>query len=354
MGAACVHQAPEPEKDDALALTEEPGSDVADLTPLSGESEETSQELSASPSVSKPNHAFGDADNVLGLIKNRKGSEKEMDIPEILRDIARTLKAEDMSTAKDISKPTAKVLYKAKTKPARDCVEISLRSEEQVPYIPLLEMKEERIQSGIIPTIWAVPHWPLWFPFCESNTEVKRFSPSCWIMHVKLKVLFFCVDFLLFASVDDLLESEGRITVSMRSPPPGSEGEQWMGVTVPPRLGALPRVCLHNAFLDCKPTGHGKFDVNLRLELEDPAGAPQWVKTFVFQQMAIRILPDLCKFQGKIPGSALDHFLNNKNCSPEVAAGVQYIKDLGASLDAYNAPAEARRLPDPKDAKCSL
>lgn len=31
-----------------------------------------------------------------------------------------------------------------------------------------------------------------------------------------------------------------------------------------------------------------QFDVNLRLELEDPAGAPQWVKTFVFQQMAIR------------------------------------------------------------------
>ena len=27
--------------------------------------------------------------------------------------------------------------------------------------------------------IEAVPHWPLWFPFCESNTEVKRFSPSC-------------------------------------------------------------------------------------------------------------------------------------------------------------------------------
>eukprot|EP00438_Fugacium_kawagutii_P032844 Skav224536 [mRNA] locus=scaffold388:754282:779504:+ [translate_table: standard] len=230
-------------------------------------------------------------------------------VADMLEDIRREVQAQDFSAARDISKPTAKVLFLHKANPARNSSHganawRSRRSQQdQVATIPLLEVKEDRIVCGTIPTIWAMPHWPLWFPFCDSCRLLRRFSPSCFVMNCTLKVLFLHIDFICFVDITDKLHtSEECLEILMRSPPPGSEGQEWMRTTIPPKCGSLPRICVRNAALRLRPTAHDQFQCDLQMELDDPAGAPQWVKVFVFQQLAIRIIPELCKFQSKIPG----------------------------------------------------
>lgn len=251
------------------------------------------------------------------------------DTTKMLSEIRAAIREQDFSTARDISKPTAKVLFLHKPNPPSDLVLMSITSKDQVPTIPLLEVKDERIVCGTIPTIWALPHWPMWFPFCESNKVLRRFSPSCFVIDCTLKVLFLRIDFILFVDIADKLHtSEECLEILMRSPPPGSEGQQWMGVTIPPKCGSLPRICLRNAALRLKPTAMDQFQVDLQMELDDPAGAPQWAKIFVFQQLAIRIIPELCKFQSKIPGSSLDKFLNGR-CDGRADAGTEVIDQEG-------------------------
>lgn len=252
------------------------------------------------------------------------------DATKMLSEIRAAIQEQDFSTARDISKPTAKVLFLHKPGRPSDLVSMSITSKDQVPTIPLLEVKDDKIVCGTIPTIWALPHWPMWFPFCESNKVLRRFSPSCFVINCTLKVLFLRVDFILFVNIADKLHtSEECLEILMRSPPPGSEGQHWMGVTIPPKCGSLPRICLINSALRLKPTAMDQFQVDLQMELDDPAGAPQWVKTFIFQQLAIRIIPELCKFQSKIPGSSLDKFLNGRCDGKSHAAGAEVIDQEG-------------------------
>eukprot|EP00931_Biecheleriopsis_adriatica_P116013 TRINITY_DN91728_c0_g1_i1.p1 TRINITY_DN91728_c0_g1~~TRINITY_DN91728_c0_g1_i1.p1 ORF type:complete len:392 (+),score=74.38 TRINITY_DN91728_c0_g1_i1:34-1209(+) len=239
---------------------------------------------------------------------------------------------------RDISKPTAKVLYKAKSNPARDCVFMGMESQDQVPWLPLLEMEGSRITCGAIPTLWATPHWPLWFPFCESNVILKRFSPSSFICQVTLKVMFLSLDFILFVGIEDKLNSEEQcIEVLIKSPPAGSEDQEWMGITVPPKKGSLPRICVCYARNQVRPTGPNSVSVTAQCELEDVSGAPQWLKSFIFQQLAVRILPELVKFQRKIPGSPLDNFLNGSGDGCIDAEGLDYIRELNRSIEAFTA-----------------
>merc|ERR1712187_774677 len=85
----------------------------------------------------------------------------------------------------DVSKPSAIVYYKSKPKSdiqaLRDCVVMMIRSQDQVPDLPLLNMQDGRIKNGVIPTLWAVEYWSLWFPFCNSSSVLKRFSPESFI-----------------------------------------------------------------------------------------------------------------------------------------------------------------------------
>lgn len=293
---------------------------------------EESQALSSSFHLEKV-----DTEKEEAILEQLDGS----DSTKMLSEIRKAIQEQDFSTARDISKPTAKVLCVHKTNPPSDLVLMSITSKDQVPTIPLLEVKDDKIVCGTIPTIWALPHWPMWFPFCESNKVLRRLSPSCFVINCTLKVLFLRIDFILFVDIADKLHtSEECLEILMRSPPPGSEGQQWMGVTIPPKCGSLPRICLINSALRLKPTAMDQFQVDLQMELDDPAGAPQWVKTFIFQQLAIRIIPELCKFQSKIPGSALDKFLNGRHGADAGAEvidqeGLDYIFNLQRSIENY-------------------
>eukprot|EP00930_Biecheleria_cincta_P085073 TRINITY_DN74499_c0_g1_i1.p1 TRINITY_DN74499_c0_g1~~TRINITY_DN74499_c0_g1_i1.p1 ORF type:complete len:389 (-),score=79.07 TRINITY_DN74499_c0_g1_i1:37-1203(-) len=213
---------------------------------------------------------------------------------------------------RDISKPSAKVYYKAKTGPARDCISIKVRSQDQVPELPLLKVQNGHIRCGAIPTVWATSYWNLWFPFCDSTKMLRLVSPTRFICQIILKVMFLTLDFIICVCIEDRLEDKGSVDVMIQSPPPGSENKQWLGITVPPKSGSLPRICIRNARVEARPTSPGNVDLFTQAEMDDVSGAPQWLKTFVFQQLAIRIVPDLVKFQGKIPGSPLDKYLNGK------------------------------------------
>jgi len=212
---------------------------------------------------------------------------------------------------KDISKPTAKVWWKSKTHPARDVVFMKIQSEDQVPKMSMLEMQEGKILSGAIPTAWAVKHWNMWFPFCDDVVMLRFFNPANMIVQVKLKVLFLTLDFVIYFAVKDLLASEGCIEIVLRSPPEGSEGQEWNGITVPPLPGSFPRVCIEYARIQARPKTMTSLDVSTQVEIVDMGAAPSWAKVFLFQQLAIRIVPQLVKFQDKIPGSALDKYLNS-------------------------------------------
>jgi len=261
----------------------------------------------------------------------------------MLAEIGAAIQAQDFSAARDISKATAKVMFLHKANLSRDLVQFSINSKEQVPTIPLLEVKDEKIVCGTIPTIWALHYWPLWFPFCESNKLLRRFSPSCFVMNCTLKVLFLRLDFILFIDIADKLHtSEECLEILMRSPPPGSEGQEWLGITVPPKCGSLPRLCVRDASLRLKPLSMDHYQCDLQMDLEDQANAPQWVKVFVFQQLAVRILPELCKFQSKIPGSALDKFLNTRGPGGSGGEGetidpdgLEYIFNMQKSIEKF-------------------
>lgn len=269
--------------------------------------------------------------------------EKETDLEEMLADIRRAVEAQDFSVARDISKPSAKVLFTHKSDPPRDMVLFSINSKEQVATIPLLNIKDNKIVCGTIPTVWAIPHWPLWFPFCESNKLLRRFSPSSFIMNCTLKVLFLRIDFVVLVDIADKLHTEEEcLEILMRSPPAGSEGEEWMGITVPPKCGSLPRICIRESRLKMRPTASDQFQCDLQLEMDDPAQAPTWAKVFVFQQLGLRIIPEMCKFQPKIPGSPLDTYLNGsdkKDMEGEMIPpeGLEYIRQMDESIRKYHA-----------------
>mmetsp|Transcript_853 Transcript_853/g.1671 ORF Transcript_853/g.1671 Transcript_853/m.1671 type:complete len:333 (+) Transcript_853:29-1027(+) len=212
----------------------------------------------------------------------------------------------------DISKPSAKVFLKSKAAPARDCVYFHIQSQDQVPKLPMLEVAEGKITCGAIPTVWATKHWPLWFPFCDSVEMLRFYSPTSMLVQVKLKVLFVTLDFVLFLGIKDLIDTKGFVEVVFRSPPEGSEGKEWMGITVPPLAGSLPRICIAFAGFKAYPKTETNVEVEYQAEMLDTAGAPQWIKIFIFQQLSIRIIPELVKFQQKIPGSPLHRYLNSE------------------------------------------
>eukprot|EP00440_Ansanella_granifera_P007036 gb/GFBE01007623.1/.p1 GENE.gb/GFBE01007623.1/~~gb/GFBE01007623.1/.p1 ORF type:complete len:385 (+),score=73.07 gb/GFBE01007623.1/:1-1155(+) len=289
------------------------------------------------------------------------GVDSESEVEIFLREITRLVEADEIPRDKDnaglaasgwreISKPTAKVFYKAKRSPARDCLFMGIESQDQVPWLPLLEVKDGKIACGAIPTLWATPHWPLWFPFCESNVLLRRFSPSSFICKVTLKVMFLTLDFVLFVCIKDKLHTaEGILEVFVKSPPLGSENQEWMGITVPPKTGSLPRICVRHSRIQVRPTGPATVSVNVQAELDDVSGAPEWVKTFIFQQLAVRIIPELVKFQRKIPGSPLDEFLNGAGEQCAGAEDLEFIRGLHRSIEKFVADtSRSAAAPSPK------
>lgn len=236
---------------------------------------------------------------------------------------------------RDISKPSAKVFYKAKTGPARDCISMNIRSQDQVPDLPLLKVQNGLIKCGAIPTMWATPYWNLWFPFCDSTKMLRLVSPSRFVVHIILKVMFLTLDFILCIGIEDRLEDKGSIDVIVQSPPPGSENTQWLGITVPPKSGSLPRICIRHARVEARPTGRGRVDLSTQAEIDDLSGAPQWLKVFIFQQLAIRLIPELVKFQEKIPGSPLDKYLNEKGDGCVDADALDFIFGVNSSIEGF-------------------
>jgi len=297
----------------------------------------------ASPLVSDPEE-FQVGDRQTSAPEEATGRESvDLEIQRVKADIEAEEATLSSDKWRDVSKPTAKVFFKYKQNPARDCLRIAVDTPDQVPAVPMLETKDGKILCGAIPTALALPHWPQWFPFCESNTLLKRFSPSCFITHCKLKVLFLHVDFVMLLDFEDNLQTDKEcLEIWVTSPPSGSEGSEWLGVHVPPKCGSLPRPSVRHGVFRLRPLSRKDFHVDWHLELDDVSGAPQWIKVFAIQQLAVRILPELVKLQAKIPGSAMDRYLNGQgeDCLDE--ENLNFIYDVHRSLMQHADRVEAR------------
>lgn len=268
-----------------------------------------------------------------------------------IRRVRKTVQEEEAHLSsdawRDISKPSAKVFFKTKQKPARDCLWIAIDSESQAASLPVLETKDGKIVCGAIPTCMAVPHYPQWFPFCDSSRVLKEFSDGCFIQHVKLKVLFIHLDFVLLVNVADCLrEDQACVEVAVTSPPPGSEGGEWLGVQLPPKPGALPRITVRHAMIRLRPTSRQSFHIEWQIEVDDVSGAPQWMKVFAIQQIATRLVPELAKVQPKIPGSPMDRYLNGQSDDCITEGNLKLIYDLDKSITCYMDRVEAARERD--------
>lgn len=248
-------------------------------------------------------------------------------------DNERDLKASGWS---DISKPSARIFYRMKKKEGidLDCVGFKIKSIDQLPSLPLFELKDRAIRSGVLPTLWAVQHYNLWFPFCTGSKIIKRFSPECCICQIFLKVLFYNIDFVVFLSVHDYLKTKGFIQILMKSAPAELSGKVWLDVQLPPEGNRVRRVEINLFRLKLDPKEMDQIQTESQLEMVD-FGAPRWLKVFLFQQLSLRIMPQVSGFQKKIPGSPLDSFLNGSADTDIEPESKKWMLELHDSIERY-------------------
>lgn len=127
---------------------------------------EESQALSSSFHLEKV-----DTEKEEAILEQLDGS----DSTKMLSEIRKAIQEQDFSTARDISKPTAKVLCVHKTNPPSDLVLMSITSKDQVPTIPLLEVKMTRLCVERSQQFGRFPTGPCGFPFVSPTKSCVDF-----------------------------------------------------------------------------------------------------------------------------------------------------------------------------------
>ncbi|CAE7553272.1 L [Symbiodinium sp. CCMP2456] len=83
--------------------------------------------------------------------------------------------------------------------------------------------------------------WPLCLPWRRIRSLGQSFRAALIAFEVGLdenEVLFIHLDFVLLVNVADCLsDDQACVEVAVTSPPPGSEGGEWLGVQLPPKPG---------------------------------------------------------------------------------------------------------------------
>lgn len=194
--------------------------------------------------------------------------------------------------------------------PARVLGDIRLNTIDQVPDFPLAIVTEQgELMGGAGPVYLSVGTWPSWFPFMHKCTKLGTLTDTEEIWHVEAKVAMFKADCVVMGSYQDRLDDLGQLQVVFIAPPAGSEGEQWLGITVPQKVGPL-RIPVNKMRLTLQPTTEGSSVVHFQVDHVDILGL-EWVAKMVFSTLSKMVVPQIRKQIQAFSGSALEAFLRD-------------------------------------------
>mmetsp|Transcript_154877 Transcript_154877/g.288824 ORF Transcript_154877/g.288824 Transcript_154877/m.288824 type:complete len:431 (-) Transcript_154877:50-1342(-) len=192
--------------------------------------------------------------------------------------------------------------------PARVLGDIRLNTIDQVPEFPIAIVNEEgELRGGAAPVYLSVGTWPSWFPFMHKCTKLGTLTDYEEIWHVEAKIAMFKADCVVMGSYQDRLDDLGQLQVVFITPPQGSEGQEWLGITVPQKVGPL-RVPLNKMRLCLKPVTKGTSVVHFQVDYVDILGL-EWVAKMVFKTLSQMVVPKIRDQIDAFAGSALEAFL---------------------------------------------
>lgn len=209
---------------------------------------------------------------------------------------------------KDVSTPTAGVFLKFNKETKHSYVLLKIRSQDQAASLPFIQVSNGRVEACATAIFLAFGFWPLFMPFCESSTLLRRLGPGHEIYLLKWKVLGFVIDEVLSVMYVDNLDKDGTTVTMMRTAPEGSEGRQWLGIQVPELTGRA-RVVIPAMALTTRPSTMDSGVFEFQADLIDEYQV-EWIGKLFWQALATKIISPVCKMMSKFDGSAIDDYYN--------------------------------------------
>eukprot|EP00927_Polykrikos_kofoidii_P080589 TRINITY_DN77498_c0_g1_i1.p1 TRINITY_DN77498_c0_g1~~TRINITY_DN77498_c0_g1_i1.p1 ORF type:complete len:396 (+),score=41.83 TRINITY_DN77498_c0_g1_i1:180-1367(+) len=233
---------------------------------------------------------------------------------------------------RNASPPTAKVFLKFQKRPPRVLVSLDLKSQDQVSSFPLLVVDGKRVKGGAMPIFWCIGSWPSWFPFCVNARRIAQPAPDRAFWVVKFKIGLMTTDLFVFTALMDRLDIAGCVDMVMMSPPTGSEGKKWMGVTVPEHTAQY-RVELVTYRISVFPSSMSSARVRVQSETGGALlSSIEWISLVFWRTVSSRVAPLIVKVQHNYDGSEIDHYLNGSQEGRQ--AERQMLFDLAGRLQA--------------------
>jgi len=192
--------------------------------------------------------------------------------------------------------------------PPRILQSVKMRTDRVVESLPAVQVEGDLIQGGLFPILVTVNSFPKWLPGIKSATLLKQLSPLRRIWLCSAKVGFFSFDFVVFVAVVNRLAVNGTIDIILKSPKPASEGQQWLGITVPERTATV-RMSLKACGMSYTPVSRDHGLVESQMELADSFPMKR-VAVLLIKSCNDRFMPQLWKAQNAFRGSAIEEILN--------------------------------------------
>eukprot|EP00747_Dinoflagellata_sp_TGD_P170850 gnl/TRDRNA2_/TRDRNA2_203483_c0_seq1.p1 gnl/TRDRNA2_/TRDRNA2_203483_c0~~gnl/TRDRNA2_/TRDRNA2_203483_c0_seq1.p1 ORF type:complete len:412 (+),score=35.74 gnl/TRDRNA2_/TRDRNA2_203483_c0_seq1:91-1326(+) len=220
---------------------------------------------------------------------------------------------------KDWSLPTAKIFAYCDDKRSRLTAVLDMETIHQEPIFPLVEVSADgqQVMGGAIPIFWWFGLWKQWFPFCTSAEPLLRIGPDRMIWILRFQILFISIDVVLFSTIVNRLDSEGCLDVIIASPPLGTEGQPWLGTTVPGKTATF-RTEIKSVRLSLYPVTANTARIKLVCDVIDSFKI-EWIHCFFWQTAAAKILSLIARSQAEFVGSDLYKRYNDSG-----KAGVEF------------------------------
>lgn len=223
--------------------------------------------------------------------------------------------------------------------PPRIMLSVQTRTDRMVSCLPAVRAEGGLISGGLFPILCTVNSFPKWMPIVQSATLLKQLSPLRRIWHCSVRVGFFSFDFIVFVAVVDRLATAGRIDIILKSPEPDSEGQQWLGITVPPRECSI-RMGLKAYGMSYTPISKEHGLVEAQMELSDKFPLKR-LAVLLIKSANDKFLPQMEKVNSTFQGSGIDEILNAE--TKEAQQTRQALFRLSQSVDEYLARQEQLR-----------
>uniref|UniRef100_A0A7S4TBD2 Uncharacterized protein n=1 Tax=Alexandrium monilatum TaxID=311494 RepID=A0A7S4TBD2_9DINO len=192
--------------------------------------------------------------------------------------------------------------------PPRILQSVKMQTERVAKSLPAVQVEGDLIQGGLFPILVTVNSFPKWLPGIKSATLLKQLSPLRRIWLCSVKVGFFSCDVIIFVAVVNRLAVNGTIDIILKSPKPASEGQQWLGITVPARTATV-RMSLNAVGMSYTPISSDRGPIEAQMELADNFPMKR-VAVLLIKYGSDMFMPQLGKAQNVFRGSAIEDMLN--------------------------------------------